>query len=64
MTIALWFFGVVAILAFLTGLYIIVSPPGDNIDARALGEILAVVPIGVGVVASIIWIILAAVHWI
>ncbi len=64
MSIALWGIGLLAVVCFAATASIVLSPPGDNVDARALGEIVAIVPFGAGVLLSIIWLVLAAIHWI
>lgn len=62
MTIALWIFGVASLLLWAVTLWIAMS--GDNVNARALSEILAVVPGTVAIGVSIVWCVLAAIHWI
>lgn len=64
MTYVLWIIGVLSALLWLCAAWIVLSPPGDNSDARALGEILAVVPASLAAVATFLWCILAAIHWI
>lgn len=64
MTIALWIVGGFAIISWVVTLWVVISPPGDNSDARALGETLAIVPGVNAIVASLLWILLAAIHWI
>jgi hypothetical protein len=61
---ALWGIGLLAVVCFAATVSIVLAPPGDNVDARSLGEMVAIVPFGLGVVLIFIWLVLAAIHWI
>jgi uncharacterized membrane protein YozB (DUF420 family) len=64
MSTALWIFGILAIVMWALTALIVCFPPGDKNDARALGEMLAAVPCLVAIFASLVWVFLAAAHWL
>lgn len=64
MSTALWIFGSVAAVLWAITATIIFFPPGDNSDARALGEMFAIVPAVLAIFLTLVWVFLAAAHWV
>jgi hypothetical protein len=60
--VTLWVTGVLAVLLWAATGWIIASPPGDNIDAQALGQMF--VPGALALGLSLVWLVLAATRWL
>jgi hypothetical protein len=60
----LWISGLAALALWALAGAIVLWPPGDNVDAKALGEFMAILPGGAAVMLSAVWVILAAIHWL
>jgi hypothetical protein len=64
MVYALWITGALVVIFCAGAVMLVFYPPGDNIDARALGELIAVVPAFLACVAAVTWLVLAVIYWL